>query len=169
MSTITTVNLHIKFTDDLPKEILEWLVLNNTISELDETLDYDYADFEKSVPNYILENADRCSQLNGFGARYSFSNNELDLLSSHKNKDHDWEKFINYIMPYIDKENSLGFTHNDYGDSVFKIMFIESEEADILVKEIISSRCDNNNCEIYIDIDGDIDYLERLYKEGNNE
>lgn len=166
MSTITTVNLRIKFKENLPDEIGAWLNANN----FEDILDSDR--YELVVPKYILENADRCSYLNRWREdecdyEYNPDTKLLTLYGEHKNKDEDWEKFVNYILPFIDTEQSLGFISNGYDSAVYKIMFTESEDPSIINKEVLQSRTGSgyDNQELYIDIEDNIDNLEELYQE----
>lgn len=170
MSTITTVNLEIVFKKETPTEIRTWLNSNNFLDVIQSD------NYKDLIPTYILENADRCAILytppdKDYEYSYDKQLRKLIMIKEHKNKDNDWEKFINYIMPYIDKEQSLGFISNDYYSTVEKIMFTESDDDEVLVLERIIPQICNSwyGDEQYIDIDMDISELEELYNKNKEE
>jgi len=161
MSTIIGVNLNIVFKEDTPLEILTWLKANNHITIFSEE------DFEKLVPSYITENAPRCDALNvdtDTVYEYEFYKDEkrLTMYGEHKNTDNDWEHTINYLMPYIDKDKSIGFIGNDI---VYAITFKPVEDKSTLDKVLIKGVCDRNNYPVIIEIEDDIWNLTRYYEE----
>jgi len=137
---MVTVNLRIVLTRNTPKNIVDWL--DNNLHE-NAVKDKNYL---TQVPKNIVENAPECVVLNTFkdDVDYSFKYDGevyiLILFSSGKNKNKDYEYLINFLTPYMDIEESLGFIVNSYSRILYKIEFTTKTRKDLLRKSSVNIR-----------------------------
>jgi len=147
MSTFTQVYLEVKLTLDTPNEIVNWLEANN------DKYFVNTDKYEPLVPEIIKNTASRCEILhvNDNNQTYSFKSMDdgyaLLLRGEHKNKDSDYEKLINYLLPYVDKTNSNGYIYYDSNYQLYYILFEPSDDPGVLKTKYVK-----NSSEFSIDL-----------------
>jgi len=163
MSCCTDLFINVRLNLDTDIKILNWLSANN---------DRDYINSEKYislVPKIISETASRCNVLNRDYAdfKYEFSESDgyyrLCLRTRHKNKDEDFERLINYLIPYINKNESIGYIYSDCSRILHKILFEPSDSPDILVTDIVNNV---NDVDINL-LDMSVHEIKMLSKDNN--
>ncbi len=167
------LNLRVVFKDTLPKELVDWFAVLEKRSTGDVSCTVEVC--RKLAPQYIVERAEKCILLASHTGcdeeRYKFVNDSdgmmLTMYANWKMREYEWEKFVNYIMPYVVVEKSLGFINWDCNGDIYKITFIPSVTMDELKRtEPFSPEgvCGVCTEDMNVRISDDIDYLEEVYE-----